>query len=97
MLHKIYGSVNGDDCYLDSAILQKAEELSLKSTGKPFEDLDRHTAYLLWNDYVENAMSKLGQLANKLKKVWKKEKEAQYEFTIKLEWTTLFWLSQHPS
>ncbi len=50
MFTKIHGSVNGDDCFLDSAILQKAEELSLSSTGKRFEDLDRHMAYIIWND-----------------------------------------------
>ncbi|MFA5152942.1 MAG: hypothetical protein WC554_10305 [Clostridia bacterium] len=42
------GSVNGDDCYLDSAILQRAEELSLISTGRRFADLDKPIAFQIW-------------------------------------------------
>ena len=42
------GSVNGDDCYLDSAILQRAEELSFISTGRRFADLDKRIAFQVW-------------------------------------------------
>jgi len=41
-------SLNADDCYLDLAIIQRAEELSFISTGRRFADLDKRIAFQVW-------------------------------------------------
>ena len=60
MITKVEGVVNGDDCYLDSSILQRAEELAMQSTGMKFGMLPSRIAYGIWSQAERDICNQVG-------------------------------------